>query len=76
VRRQVSAGPAPVIALLHEHPERFKPLFASWAGEACPYEPIQAAALRFDPGELASRHFPPSARPVPTRLDAGRDPVG
>jgi hypothetical protein len=62
VKRQVSAGPAPMNAVLYEHPE-----FAELDRRRLPYEPI-AAALRFDPGERASRHFPPSARPVPSRL--------
>jgi len=62
VKRQVSAGPAPMIAVLYEHPE-----FAELDRRRLPHEPI-AAALRSDPGEPASRHFPPSARPVPSRL--------
>jgi len=72
VKRQVSAGPAPMIAVLYEHPE-----FAELDRRRLPHEPI-AAALRSDPGELASRHLPPSARPVPalmpaaTRLDDGQ----
>jgi hypothetical protein len=53
---------SPDDAVLYEHPE-----FAELDRRRLPYEPI-AAALRFDPGERASRHFPPSARPVPSRL--------
>ena len=39
------------IAIFHEHPDWFKPLFAELERRAIPYVRLDAAAHRFDPGE-------------------------
>jgi glutathione synthase/RimK-type ligase-like ATP-grasp enzyme len=39
------------IAILHEHPDWFKPLFAELDRRGVPYERLDAAAHSFDPGE-------------------------
>ena len=40
------------IAILYEHPEWFKPLFAELERRAVPYDAIDLARHSFDPGEL------------------------
>lgn len=44
----MSAGP---IAIYHEHPDWFRPLFAELDARGVPYVRIDAAAHRFDPAE-------------------------
>lgn len=39
------------IAILYEHPEWFRPLFAELDRRGLPYEPIHASELVFDPGD-------------------------
>lgn len=41
------------IAVFHEHPDWFRPLFAALERRALPYEKLDAAAHRFDPSELS-----------------------
>lgn len=42
------------IAILYEHPEWFRPLFAELDRRGIPYEPIHAAGHTFDPGKRES----------------------
>lgn len=44
------------IAILYEHPEWFRPLFAELDRRGVPYEPIHAARLSFDPADAEQRH--------------------
>jgi len=41
------------IAVLHEHPDWFRPLFAEFERRGVPYERLDAAAHAFDPSETA-----------------------
>jgi hypothetical protein len=42
------------VAVLYEHPEWFKPLFAALERRGVPHEPLHAARLAFDPAERES----------------------
>jgi glutathione synthase/RimK-type ligase-like ATP-grasp enzyme len=44
------------LAVLYDHPEWFKPLFAELERRSIPYEPMHAAHHVFDPGERESRY--------------------
>ncbi len=44
----------PPIAIYHEHPDWFRPLFAELERRGIPYERLDAAAHLFDPSETAS----------------------
>ena len=39
------------IAILHEHPDWFRPLFAELERRGLPYERLDAASHRYDPSE-------------------------
>lgn len=47
----MSASPQQPIAIFHEHPDWFKPLFAELDRRGTPYARIDAAAHAFDPGQ-------------------------
>src|SRR5687768_1280719 len=42
------------IGILYEHPEWFKPLFATLDRRGLPYEPIHAESHRYDPSATSS----------------------
>jgi len=44
------------VGILYEHPQWFRPLFATLERRGIPYEPIHAAQLVFDPDDLTRRH--------------------
>src|SRR5881394_3987912 len=49
----MSRRPGP-IAVYHEHPDWFRPLFAELDRRGLPYEKIDAASHSFDPGETSA----------------------
>ena len=49
-------SPTHPIAVFHEHPDWFRPLFAELDRRGTPYVRLDAAAHCFDPGEAATRY--------------------